>query len=47
MKLIVAIIRPEKLQEVLEALFKAEVRGLSVTTPRSLERGFAVPGIDL
>ena len=30
MKLIVAIIRPEKLSEVLEALYRAEVRGLSV-----------------
>jgi nitrogen regulatory protein P-II 1 len=31
MKLIVAIIRPDKLREVLEALFHAEVRGLTVT----------------
>jgi nitrogen regulatory protein P-II 1 len=31
MKLIVAIIRPEKLNEVLEALYLAEVRGLTVT----------------
>lgn len=31
MKLIVAIIRPERLPETLEALFKAEVRGLSVS----------------
>ena len=30
MKLIVAIIRPEKLTSVLEALYRAEVRGLSV-----------------
>jgi nitrogen regulatory protein P-II 1 len=30
MKLIVAIIRPEKLGEVMEALYRAEVRGLSV-----------------
>ena len=30
MKLIVAVIRPEKLAEVLEALFVAEVRGLTV-----------------
>ena len=30
MKLIVAIIRPDKLGEVLEALFRAEVRGLTV-----------------
>ncbi|HSB37394.1 MAG TPA: P-II family nitrogen regulator [Thermoanaerobaculia bacterium] len=29
MKLVVAIIRPEKLNEVLEALYAAEVRGLS------------------
>jgi nitrogen regulatory protein P-II 1 len=31
MKLIVAVIRPEKLAEVLEALFRAEVRGLTIT----------------
>lgn len=31
MKLITAIIRPEKLNEVLEALFAAEVRGLTIT----------------
>lgn len=31
MKLIVAVIRPDKLSEVLEALFRAEVRGLTVT----------------
>ncbi len=31
MKLITAIIRPEKLNEVLEALFNAEVRGLTIT----------------
>ena len=31
MKLIVAIIRPEKLSDVLTALFQAEVRGLSVS----------------
>jgi nitrogen regulatory protein P-II 1 len=31
MKLIVAVIRPEKLSDVLEALFRAEVRGLTVT----------------
>ena len=31
MKLIVAIVRPEKLGEVLEALYRAEVRGLTVT----------------
>jgi nitrogen regulatory protein P-II 1 len=30
-KLIVAIIRPEKLHDVLEALFRAEVRGLTIT----------------
>lgn len=30
MKLIVAIVRPEKLSDVLEALFKAEVRGLTI-----------------
>jgi nitrogen regulatory protein P-II 1 len=32
MKLIVAIIRPEKLNEVLEALYLAEVRGLTVSS---------------
>ena len=31
MKLIVAIIRPEKLNDVLEALYLAEIRGLTVT----------------
>ena len=31
MKLIVAIIRPEQLSEVLESLFRAEVRGLTVS----------------
>jgi nitrogen regulatory protein P-II 1 len=31
MKLITAIIRPEKLTDVLEALFKADVRGFSIT----------------
>lgn len=31
MKLIVAIIRPEKLNDVLEALYGAQVRGLSVS----------------
>ncbi|GEM83207.1 MULTISPECIES: P-II family nitrogen regulator [Meiothermus] len=31
MKLIVAIVRTEKLNDVLEALFKAEVRGLSIS----------------
>ncbi len=31
MKLIVAIVRTEKLNDVLEALFKAEVRGISIS----------------
>ncbi|MBA3497298.1 MAG: P-II family nitrogen regulator [Gemmatimonadota bacterium] len=31
MKLIVAVIRPDRLNEVLEALYRAEVRGLTVT----------------
>ena len=31
MKLITAIIRPERLNDVLEALFAAEVRGLTIT----------------
>ena len=30
MKLVVAIVRPEKLTDVLEALFLAEVRGLTI-----------------
>lgn len=31
MKLVVAIIRPERLGEVLEALYRAEVRGLTIS----------------
>ena len=31
MKLVVAIVRPEKINDVLEALFDAEVRGLSLS----------------
>jgi len=31
MKLVVAVIRPEKLQDVLEALFLAEVKGLTIS----------------
>lgn len=31
MKLVVAIVRPEKLNDVLEALFRTEVRGLSIS----------------
>ena len=31
MKLVVAIIRPEKLHEVLEALFRTEVKGLTIS----------------
>ena len=34
MKLIVAVIRPEKLNDVLEALFRAEVRGLTLSAAR-------------
>ena len=34
MKLIVAIIRPEKLGETLEALYRVEVRGLTVSAVR-------------
>lgn len=30
MKLVVAVIRPEKLNDVLEALFRAEVKGLTI-----------------
>ena len=31
MKLVIAIVRPEKANEVLEALYRAEVRGLSIS----------------
>ncbi|MGE0040683.1 MAG: P-II family nitrogen regulator [Vicinamibacterales bacterium] len=31
MRLIVAVIRPEKLSEVLEALFRADIRGLTIS----------------
>jgi nitrogen regulatory protein P-II 1 len=31
MKLVVAIVRPDKLPEVLESLFRAEVRGLTIS----------------
>ncbi|MDI6438852.1 P-II family nitrogen regulator, partial [Enterobacter hormaechei] len=31
MKLVVAIVRPEKVNDVLEALYKAEVRGLTIS----------------
>jgi nitrogen regulatory protein P-II 1 len=34
MKLVVAIIRPEKLNDVLEALYRADVRGLSISRVR-------------
>jgi len=34
MKLVVAIIRPEKLNEVLEALYRDEVRGLTISRVR-------------
>jgi len=34
MKLITAVIRPEKLNDVLEVLFKAEVRGLTISRAR-------------
>ena len=34
MKLIIAIVRPEKLNDVLEALFRAEVHGLNVAGVR-------------
>lgn len=34
MKLIIAIVRPEKLNDVLEALFRAEVHGLTVSGVR-------------
>src|SRR6266498_5330246 len=31
MKLVIAVIRPEKLHDVLEALFRAEVKGLTIS----------------
>ena len=31
MKLVVAVVRPEKLSDVLEALFRAQVQGLTIT----------------
>ena len=31
MKLVVAVVRPEKLSEVLESLFRAQVQGLTIT----------------
>lgn len=31
MKLVVAVVRPDKVNEVLEALYKAEVRGLTIS----------------
>ena len=34
MKLVVAVVRPERLNEVLEALYRAEVRGLTITRAR-------------
>src|SRR5206468_1254765 len=34
MKLIVAIVRPEKLNDVLEALYKEEVRGMTIRLAR-------------
>jgi len=35
MKLVVAIVRPEKLNEVLEALYRAEVTGLTISRVRA------------
>src|SRR5206468_12836315 len=34
MKLVVAIVRPEKLNDVLQALYRAEVRGLTISRVR-------------
>ena len=34
MKLVVAIVRPEKLNDVLEALYRADVRGLTISRVR-------------
>jgi|SRR5512132_1374233 nitrogen regulatory protein P-II 1 len=34
MKLVVAIVRPEKLNDILEALYRAEVRGLTISRVR-------------
>lgn len=48
MKLITAIIRAEKLNEVIEALTNHRVRGLTVTEVRGFARQFGqpAPGID-
>jgi nitrogen regulatory protein P-II 1 len=34
MKLVIAIVRPEKLNDILEALYRAEVRGLTISRVR-------------
>ena len=34
MKLVVAIVRPERLNEILEALYRADVRGLTISRVR-------------
>ncbi|MFL5488862.1 MAG: P-II family nitrogen regulator [Gemmatimonadaceae bacterium] len=34
MKIVIAIVRPEKLNDVLEALYRAEVRGLTISRVR-------------
>ena len=49
MKLITAIIRAERLNEVIEALMDHRVHGLTVTEVRGFGRQFGqpVPGIDL
>jgi nitrogen regulatory protein P-II 1 len=44
MKLITAIIRPEKLNDVLAALFQAEVRGLTIT--RALGHGGEIESVE-
>ncbi len=44
MKLIVAIVRPDRLTEVLEALYRAEVRGLTIT--RAMGHGGEVEAVE-
>lgn len=44
MKLIVAIVRPDRLTEVLEALYRAEVRGLTLT--RAMGHGGEVEAVE-
>ena len=44
MKLVVAIVRPDKLNDVLEALYRADVRGLTISRVRG--HGGEVEGVE-